>query len=181
MNLLEELKNEHSKGMSSRIVAYIGGNAKRFDELIRLFLKGEPVIRQRAAWPLSQCVEAHPELAKPHLRRLIDNLGTPHLHDAGKRSTVRLLQFIAVPASLQGKVAQHCFGYLSNPKEPIAVRVFSMSVLLNLSLEHEELGQELSTVLEDQLPYSSPGFASRARKVLKAIRARDTKRGKRNP
>ena len=59
-----------------------------------------------------------------------------------------------------------CFSFLQNPKEPIAVRVFSMTVLAQIAKKQPGLKKELTLMIEDQLPYAGPAFRSRARKVL---------------
>ncbi len=82
-----------------------------------------------------------------------------------------MLQFIPIPKSSQGQVASLCFKFLNDPKQPIAVRVFSMTVLANLAREVPELQRELRILIEDQLPYGSAGFVSRGRSILKKLKA----------
>ena len=67
---------------------------------------------------------------------------------------------------MQGIVADVSFRFLSDPKEPIAVKVFSMEVLFKMAKYQPEIGRELKLIIEDQLPYSGPAFSSRARKVM---------------
>ena len=169
MNVMQLLLSAHSTVMRDKVVAYIGKDARRFASLIDHFLHGSEMIQQRAGWPLSHCVVHHPHLIKPHLGKVIRNLRKDELHDAVKRNTMRLLQFVAIPTSLQGEVAVRCFDYLSDPKEPIAVRVFAMSVLACIAQEQPELQTELRLILEDQMPFASAGFTSRARKTLKQL------------
>lgn len=169
MNIVHEVLREHTKAMCNRIVKYVGNDPSRFFELVTAFLKGPYRVTQRAAWPLSCCVEMHPELIGPHLKKIITNLKTPGLHDSVKRNTVRLMQFIDLPKSLQGAAADVCFEFLANPKEPIAVRCFSMTVLARLAKEQPELKKELRIIIEDQFPYGTAGFASRARRTLKQL------------
>ena len=64
MNIRDTLLEEHSKAQCHKIVAYIGNNQERFNELAALFLYDEYRVAQRAAWPLSYCVAAHPGLIK---------------------------------------------------------------------------------------------------------------------
>jgi hypothetical protein len=92
------------------------------------------------------------------------------VHDAVKRNVVRLLQFIEIPKQLQGLTADICFRFFHNKREPIAVRVFSMTVLSNLAKKLPELKNELIPLIEDQLPYGSAGFISRGRKVLRELK-----------
>ena len=170
MNIVQVVLHEHSRAMCNRVVSYVGNNPRRFQELIEAFLKGPYRVTQRSGWPLSFCVELHPNLINPHLKKIIRNLKTPGLHDSVKRNTVRLLQFIEIPKTLQGEAAEVCFKFLSNPKEPVAVRVFSMSVLANITRKQPAIRNELRIIIEDQLPYATAGFMSRARSVLKELK-----------
>jgi hypothetical protein len=170
MNLVDTILKEHSTRQRNKIVAYVGKNPKRFAELVKVFLNGPYRVTQRAAWPLSYCVEAHPNLVKPHLKLLLKNMLKPGQHVAVKRNTLRLLQFVSVPKSLQGIVVDIGFKLLTDHKEPIAVKVFAMSALKDIALQEPELKNELIPVIEEQLPFASPAFISRARKVLKDLR-----------
>ena len=89
-------------------------------------------------------------------------------HVAVKRNIMRLLQDIEIPKQLYGTITDKSF-MLLDPKETIAVRVFSMTVLANIAKQEPDLKKELRIVIEDQLLYASAGFLSRAKKVLKAI------------
>jgi hypothetical protein len=169
-NLLEVILKEHSKKQCDKVVAYIGNSSSRFSELVTLFLEGPYRVTQRSAWPLSCCVERNPTLIKPHLKMILNYSMKPGVHDAVKRNVVRLLQFIEIPKRLQGLTADICFRFFHNKREPIAVRVFSMTVLSNLAKKLPELKNELIPLIEDQLPYGSAGFISRGRKVLRDLK-----------
>ena len=163
------LEAEHSKAQCNRIVAYIGDDPDKFAELIKEFLAGPGRITQYAAWPLSYTVVAHPRLAKPHLASLIKVLGTPGIHDAVKRNILRLLPSVEIPGTRREKLIELCFGFLTNRNEPVAIHVFAMEVLANLIEPYPELQRELALIIEEQLPYASPGYRSRALKILKKI------------
>jgi len=169
MNLVATLAKEHSRAQCDRIVRYVGDNPVKFAELVSVFLAGPYRITQRAAWPLGYCAETHPNLIRPHLKKIVRNLKNPDLHDAVRRNTVLLLQFVEIPRSLQGEVASHCYAMFRDPKAPIAIRVFSMTVLTRIAQVQPELKSELKIMIEDQLLYASSGFLSRARKVLKQL------------
>jgi hypothetical protein len=170
MSVIETILKQPSLAIKDKVCRYVGSSPTRFNSLVKAFFKGPYRVTQRASWPLSHCVEHHPALIKPHLKKIITHLRTPGHHDSVKRNTIRLLQFIDIPKSLQGSVVDICFEFLSDPKEPIAVKVFSMTVLANITRERPELGNELIIVIEDQLPYSGPAFISRARRVRKQLR-----------
>jgi hypothetical protein len=170
MDLRKQLEKGHSKALTSSIVKYVGNNPKRFADLVSIFIEGPYRTTQRAAWSIAYCVEAHKELVHPHLKTFLKHLAKPGIHDAVKRNTIRLLQFIDIPKSYQGKVAEICFGYLADTREPVAVRVFSMAVLADIAEKNAGLKPEICILIEDQMPYASAAFRSRGSKVLKKLR-----------
>ena len=169
MDVYKALLQPQSKALANKIVRYIGEDANRFSELVTVYLKGPYRITQRAAWPLGYCVENHPKLIVPHLKRILDYLKTPGIHDAVKRNTIRLLQFIDIPKKYHGRISSICFDYLQDPKEAVAIRVFSMAVLARVVQHHPDMKHELRLIINDHLPYASAAYRSRARKVLKQL------------
>jgi hypothetical protein len=167
MKLREEILKEHSKAQCSKIVKWAGGDQKRFDELFSLFINDEYRVVQRAAWPVSYCVRDHPEFIKKHFAKLIRNLKKPELHDAVKRNTVRLLQYVEIPGKLHGEVMNICFGYISSPDEAAAVKAFSLTVLQRLARRYPEIKNELKLVIDERWNYETAAFKSRARKLLR--------------
>ena len=91
----------------------------------------------------------------------------PGVHDAVKRNVVRILQFVEIPRTLQGIVANLCFELISSTDESIAARTFSMTVLANIAQDEPGLKKELEIIVRQMLPYATPAFRARARMVLK--------------
>ena len=86
-----------------------------------------------AAWPVSYCVDEHPQLISKHWKELMKNFKKPNLHDAVKRNSIRFMQEIELPEMYHGEIMGMCFTYLESPKESLAVKIFSMTVLGNLA------------------------------------------------
>lgn len=168
MNIREALLEEHSKKQTERIARYIGSDQKRFAQLIKLFLEGEYRVVQRAAWVMSYCAERHPELVMPYLEKLLDNLDNTKLHDAVKRNTLRIFEVIDIPEKLQGKLVDICFRTLSG-QDPVAMKAYSITILLNICREEPDLKNELRLVIEELMPYGSAAVKSRGRKALKEL------------
>lgn len=166
MNIKDALLAEHSKAQCNRIVNWVGDNQKRFDDLFALFTGVEYRVIQRAAWPVSYCVEAHPSLIKKHLGKLIKHMQDPRVHGAVKRNSLRLLQHIDIPEKYQGELMNICFDYITRINEAAAVKAFALTVLDNLSRLYPEIDHELLTVIESQWEVESPAFRSRAKKIL---------------
>lgn len=169
MNLKQEILKEHSRRQTTKIIRWVGGDQKKFDELINLFLKGEYRVTQRAGWPMSYIVIEHPNLVRKHLKKLLLNLETPGLHNAVIRNTFRLLQFVEIPPALHGLAADTAFRFLNDKKQPVAIHVFAMTVLGNLCRKYPELKNELVLVINERLPYATAGFRSRARKIVEKL------------
>jgi hypothetical protein len=168
MNIRGEILKEHSKKQSEKIAAYIGSDEKRLAELMNLFVGDTYRVTQRAAMIVSICTERNPKLIEPFLLRMVNNLDGK-IHDAVKRNTLRVFQFIELPKKLWGKTADICFRFLMDADEPIAVKVFAMTVAGNICKHEPELKNELQLVIEDQLENASAGFRSRAKRILKNI------------
>jgi hypothetical protein len=166
--LLSLLESSHSRKVTDAIISYVGTSETRFEELVNYFLGSDLKMSQRAAWPLSYVVELHPTLVHPYLSRILKHLKNNSVHDALKRNTFRFLQEIDFHKKYDGAIADLAFHYLQG-KEAIAIKVFAMSTLARICQRHPELKSELKIILEDQLPYSSSGFRSRALKVLKTL------------
>lgn len=148
------------------MVQYVGGETERFDELMKVFLHSEYRVSQRASWVVTHCAEAFPWLISPYLPQLLAYLQQNEVSETVVRNTVRLLQFVEIPETLHGPVTDLCFGYLTKSDVPAAVKAFSITVLERLTHLYPDLREELVLILEDQLPYQSPAFVSRAKKVL---------------
>lgn len=170
MNLEEAILQEHSKKQCGEIVKYIGNSKERFAELMKLFFLGKYRVTQRAAWPMSYCVNNHSQLIKPYIKKLLDNLEKKGLHDAVIRNTVRLLQDVAIPEKYHGKLMGVCFGLIQSNETAVAVKAFSLSILQNLSKQYPDIIPELKLVIEERWEHESAAFRSRAKKILSAKR-----------
>ncbi|EAY30040.1 hypothetical protein [Microscilla marina] len=169
MNIEDELIRENSKENALAIANYIGADPHRFAQLMALFLQGESLVVQRAAWVLSKCADQYPELLTPHLKSMIENLQGEEVPVAVQRNALRVLQNVEVPEALLGTLAEVCFKYMEDPKAAIAVKVFAMTNLYNVTQKEPALANELKLLIKYQLPYASAGFKSRANKILTAL------------
>ena len=166
MNIREALAAEHSIKQTNLIVEYIGTDPVRFRELIDIFLDGEYRLTQRAAWPLGICSQFHPELVQPHLTKLVDQLERDDVHDAVKRNVTRLLQYVEIPERLRGRILDICFKLVDDPLEPVAVRVFAMTVAERIAHNEPDLVNELGLIVDKHADTTTIAFRKRAEIVL---------------
>jgi len=169
MDLLKAIEKEHSKTQCEKIVRYVGGDKERFGKLMQLFLKGEYRVTQRAGWPLSICVEKHPELIGPYYKQILPLLKKPGVHNAVVRNIVRLLQYVEIPERYHGEVMNTCFEFVAGNDILPAIKAFSLTILENLSVQYPDIKPELKLIIEERWPYEGPAFRSRAKKILKLM------------
>ena len=63
-----------------------------------------------------------------------------------------------------------CFQFIENPKEAIAIKIISLTLLGNLAKDYPEILPELRVVIESRWEMETPGFRSRAKKILPLIK-----------
>lgn len=170
MDLRNQVLKEHTKVNCQKIVDWVGDDATRFDDLFDLFLNDEYRVTQRAAWPMSYCAIDHPDFMKNNFEKLISNLQKPGIHDSIKRNTVRLLQALDIPKKFEGAVMNICFEYVASPKEAIAIKAFSLTILGKLSKKYPEIIPEIKLLIEDQISHQTAAFKERAKVLLKEFR-----------
>lgn len=166
MDIRQALIAGHSRQSTMAIVEFIGDDPKRFAELMKLFFEGDYRLTQRAAWPMNYCAERHSNLIQPYLPKLLDCLDRKDMHDAIRRNVMRLLQSVEIPKRLAGRIYDHSIGFLDDPDQPIAVRVFAMSVAARIAKPEPDLRNELRLIILKHLPHSTAAFRARAKQVL---------------
>ena len=168
MDIRKALLEEHSKAQAIRIRDYIGDSPKLFAELMDCFFDDEWRLNQCAAYSMTYVTDKNPHLFDPYLKKAIENLKSPK-HVAVKRNTLRILQTHKIPEESQGTILNLAFDFLASPKEPIAIKVFSMGIIFEMGKKEPDLFHELKILIEDQLPTGSSGFKARGKKYLKYI------------
>ncbi len=172
MDLREALLEEHSKAQTLRIVEHIGGSRKRFGELMNLLFSNEKVVAERAAWVVGHAAEARPQLVRPYLTRLLQNLRHP-VHDAVKRNTLRLVQEAELTEEQMGLAPDLCFAFAPDPAEPAAVRAYALTICHRICQVEPGFADELRLTIETCFRSSPAAVRSRAKKILKALEATD--------
>lgn len=173
MNIQEELLKEkvHSKEQALKISSYCCSSPKHFKTLMQCFLADDNRLAQRAAWSVSHAAEKDPELVKPYIKTLVDQLPRKDVHDAIIRNSLRILQQIEIPEYLHGELMNSCFEFIESNFTPVAIKAFSLTVLFNLSKHYPEIKPELKLLIEERWPHETAAFKSRASHILKAISA----------
>ncbi len=173
MDLEAEILSEHSKSNTVRIAKWIRSDRRRFNQLMDLFLHGDYLVTQRSAWIVGQCYEQDPGLINPWLPAMLARMQEPDVHVAVKRNVVRILQCADIPKALLGTIVSLCFDYVNSYDTPIAVKAYSMTVLVNAAERETTLRRELKATIELQLRSPIPAVTARARRVMKKLQKMD--------
>ena len=139
------------------------------EDLMTHFFSDDWVVCQKVSWPVGMIADFAPDMLIPYIGPMIENLDRP-LHDAVIRNTIRTWQFINIPEEWEGPVYDICFEYFSNPKYPVAFRVFAMSVCSNIAMKHPSLAEEIIPIIEDNWDHVSAAWRSRGKKELRRLR-----------
>lgn len=170
MDFKVQLAIEHSRSNTDVITKAIGSSSKKFKEIVDIIYNEQPPLPQRASWLLAAVNEKHPELIAPYIPLFVTTVEGFKI-DGIKRNMLSALSEHAIPEELQGQLVNTCFEFLLSPDETVAVKVFAMQIVANIAEQHPELQNELTAVIEDQLPKSSAAFHARAKRVLKKFNA----------
>jgi hypothetical protein len=173
VNIREELLKEknHSKTQALKIAEFACSSPKTFKILMQCFLSNEYRLAQRAAWSVSWAAKKNPLLINRYIRDLVAQLSRKDVHNAVIRNSVRILQQIEIPESLQGELMNNCFNFIESPTTPIAIKAFSLTILFNLSKKYPEIKNELKLIIEERWNNETAAFKSRGRKILNALHA----------
>jgi len=115
---------------------------------------------------MNYCAERQPQLIYPYLPRLVAQLERDDVHDAVKRNALRLMQFVDMPSQLKAKTYSICLNLIADPMQPVAVKVFAVTVAAKIAKSSPDLLKELRLVVKETLPHSSVALHKRAREVM---------------
>jgi hypothetical protein len=164
---------DSSRALSLLTASMVYEEPSLFSIFIELALQDEKHYAERASRVICICSHSFPELFKPHCSRVIAALKNLR-SDGAMRNLLKTLAEVPVKLTKKDKsiLLNQCFDYLVSNDYPIAVKVFSMQILYNLSGEIPEIGEELYRILEEKMPDASTGYRSRARRIMLRMRGK---------
>ncbi len=168
MNWIVVLNQIMSKEMNKDLVQYFVDNPKEINPLLQHIEEGNGKSSDRASWVLTHIWDDYPYLIEQHLPYLIKLLEYGATEPT-QRNIIRILQDSELPEDQHGFLVEYCFQKIIDPKNAIALRVFSIPVLYRLSIIYPDLQAEFKLCLEELIPQASSGLKNRAKKYLKLI------------
>lgn len=169
MDLINYLAHRHSKKQIQQLAKQLVGDEKSLDQLVQIILEAEDPIPIYGSWLLQHISLIDTSVITSRVDKLLEILDR-RSEEGVRRCVVRSMQDAEIPQQNQEALINFCFQYLENPKEAIAVKVFSITILHRLCQSETELLQLLADIIELQLPTAGPAFKSRGGKIVANIR-----------
>ena len=166
--LKQLLDEEHSKIQKDLITKEILQGNIPLNELIKVVKSNDGIYAQRGAYVITGIHDENPLILKPFLKDLWESI-QPKSHDAIPRAIYRLFANIDLTEELEGKVFNDAVKTFMNKKTPIAIKAHIMITLTNVAIKYPELKDEVIFLIKGQLPKSSAGYQSTAKKELKRL------------
>jgi len=152
----------------TRLAVVLLADKSLFNYFIEIFFRGEGLPKDIAAWVLTHCSDLDPQFVSKYHSQMILHLKTDN-NNPTKRAILRALQDATIDPKNYSTLIDLCFGYLLSQKEEVAIKVFAMTVLYNISNDIPDIKNELRIVIEDLVPIGTAGIKSRGGKILSKL------------
>ena len=165
--ILFDLSKRHTRELASMAQK----DNRILNELWKFALSDEAPLNWRSAWVIKGIHENDPGLIESLVPDMIRAL--PDLKKEGvKREFLRMIMEYPLPDDEErlGILLDTCFRWLSEPAEPIAVKVHCMTILFEICKVIPEIKQELITTIEVAMAEGSAGIVNRGSKTIRALK-----------
>jgi hypothetical protein len=169
MDLNDLLTNSVLLLKKEEIGSIIGPEAEQFKELVSLAFSRDMPVCWRATWLMDYLAETYPWLAEEYVEQIWSEIPKKH-PDGVTRSALRLLCRYPIPEDFQGLATDLCLDWLVQESVPVAIKAYSMELLLNIARIYPELSNEFIAIIEEQVPNGTAGYKARAKHVIAALR-----------
>ncbi len=166
--LENELSLNPSKLNTLRITNYLISNPNKVNDLYKLFDHENNKIKWKAAWVFEHVFFEKSELTNPFISDLVLNF-SKYKHNGVKRHISKILAYSEINELIDGNFINYCFDLICNTEIPVAIKSHVMQILFNITKKYPDIKPELKLVLEEQIPYNSVGFKSKAKKLIKLL------------
>jgi hypothetical protein len=158
---------DSSRKLADILVHDIDKSEKKFSEMINLAFQDKYPLSMRAARVVALCCEKNRYLLEPYLILIIDSLEKFRVNGV-RREFMKLI--VEWPNKLNdnsiGKITELAFNWLVDTKQPIAVRYYSIEVLIKVADIYPEIAIELMEILNGLIENGSSGLKAKSKKVL---------------
>lgn len=162
---------DSSRNLADMLMNDIGADPEKFSQMFALAMRDTYPLSMRAARVMQLCTEKYPSLLLPHVDTVIQAL--PLLKVEGvRRSYLRMLNDVVkqIDEEQIGLVTDMCFRWIKDMKQAIAVRVYSLDMLVQVIGLFPDLRFELIEILETLEKTEDGAMLGRCRLILGKMR-----------
>jgi 8-oxo-dGTP diphosphatase len=170
-----ELQEMINSMMSMQEAEWVAASALEnpaiFNKLFEYSCSSDSKLAFRASWTLTKVGDKYPEIFDPYLHQLVDLLPAID-NESVERSFLRIISLSAmgkIDEKHHGLLADYCFAALNSGESAIAIKVYSMEILYNLSFIYPQLANELAVSIRLLMEDGTAAIVSRGNAILKRI------------
>ena len=169
MNFKEALSHDSRRAMIETIADAIGENKTYFAVVLEIANTAQDMSSSRAARVLDLCTERNFELGNHFANDIALKLMS--LKDSRtKRSLCRIMtRHLPNDEKILGHFINFAFELIASPKEPVALKVYAMQALFNISKKIPDIKNELIGIIEEEIPKNTHAFKGRGNMLLKKL------------
>jgi hypothetical protein len=168
--ILDKLKSgdRRSIGRVDVVVAEVLDNTTLFDDLFSGMRHDDPLVRMRSADAVEKITALYPEFLEPYKTIIIEGVA-PIDQQEVRWHVAQMVPRLDLKETEVNEVFDILLSYLDNDSK--IVKTFSLQALADLALQHTELIQQVTQILEEQTRTGSPAMKNRGRKLLVMLRS----------
>lgn len=156
-----------SVGHVDEVVAYVGNDPDRFNELMTGLTDDRPVVRMRSADAMEKVTRRHPKLLRAHQASLFEQLQIATQQEVRWHLAQLMPRMTWTEEEASGIV--HVLTDWIDTETSAIVIVNSLQAIFDLSAVHPRFRDELKAMLETQLETGSSAVKSRSKKLLQKL------------
>ncbi|UTT43719.1 hypothetical protein [Exiguobacterium aurantiacum] len=153
-----------SVGHVDEVVAYVGNDPDRFNELRTGLTDDRPVVRMRSADAIEKVTRRHPKLLQAHQASLFEQLQIATQQEV-RWHLAQLMPRLMWTEDEAADIVHVLTDWIDTETSAIVI-VNALQAMFDLSAVYPRFRFELKALLETQLETGSPAVKSRAKKLL---------------
>lgn len=172
MNIVSILERDSSRQVANEIVDYIGDSLSRFREVFYFSVNSDAPVNWRGIRALSIYADSNNEFVPSIFSDIVQNLKTT-TSSSVKRGLLRLLT-TNINRDIENEFSfliDLCYSCITSSTEDVAIKIYALQLLYQITEFEPELKNELLLVLEDTLHVEKKSsYQGRGNRILKKLR-----------
>ena len=155
--------------MIETIADAVGENKTYFMEVLEIAFTAKDMSSSRAARVIDMCTDRNPDLGEYFANDIAIKLMAQE-DSRTKRSLCRIMtRHLPNDEDILGYFINFAFEQIASPKEPVALKVYAMQALFNISKQIPDIKNELIGIIEEEMPKNTYAFTGRGNMLLKKM------------